>query len=774
MSTTPTAALSAGENVAQNVLESITDGFAAVDSDWRFVYINEPGLKILSPLRKTRENLLGRSIWTEMPQVVGTMIEEHYRRAMRDQVTVAFELYYEPIARWLFIRVYPSALGLSVYFLDIHERKQQEQRLTQLSAQLAEQTQMFDTTLSHIDDFAYVFDLQGRFVFINRALLDLWGLKLEQAVGKNFHELNYPTDLATRLQQEIAQVISTKARIANVTPYTSPTGKEGYYEYIFRPVFGLDGEVRLVAGSTRDITVHKRTERALRDSEERFRNLADNIGQFAWIAEPDGTFIWFNRRWTEYTGLTLEQMNTPAASIVQHPDHASRVAAKFKQHVRDGLDWEDVFPLRGRNGEYRWFLSRAFPIRDDRGAILSWFGTNTDITDLRAAREAAERANHAKDDFLAALSHELRTPLNPVLLIATEAAANPDLPPAVRSDFEAIARNVTLEAQLIDDLLDLTRITHGKVALNLQPIDLHTVIRDAVETVSAEIDAKHIQLELELTERAPVVLGDAVRLQQVFWNIIRNAVKFTPQGGRVCIRSTRAPGESSVTLEITDNGIGMTIDELGRLFNAFAQGDHAGTGGSHRFGGLGLGLAISRALIELHAGRIEARSDGPNCGSTFEVELPVIAGDSRPPFRVTTHSRSPHIESATAIRILLVEDHEPTRLTLKQLLLRRHYEVSAAGTVQEARALAQAGRFDLLVSDIGLPDGDGCALMEELRERYKLSGIALTGYGMEDDVDRCKRAGFTTHLIKPIRIQALDEALNQLAPTAAVLRLNAP
>jgi PAS domain S-box-containing protein len=529
---------------------------------------------------------------------------------------------------------------------DFPERKQPEREVLELSRRLAEQTAFLDTTLSHINDFAYIFDRDGRFVFVNQALLNLWGLKLEEAVGKNFFELKYPAELATRLHQEIQQVVDTGKGITNQTPYTSTSGHEGYYEYIFRPVPAPDGSIKLVAGSTRDITEHKRTEQALRESQEQYRKLA----------------------------------------------------------------------------------------------------------------EAAARANQAKDDFLAALSHELRTPLSPVLLIATEGAANPDLPPAVRADFQVIARNVTLETQLINDLLDLTRITHGKTALSAEAIDLHAAVREALDTVMGDIREKALQLTLDLAAPAATVQGDSVRLQQVFWNIIRNAAKFTPEGGQVTIRSAVDAARGEVSVRIDDSGIGMTPAEIGRVFNAFEQGDHAGKAGSHRFGGLGLGLAISRMLVELHSGRLEAASAGAGQGSSFTVTLPLAAeATGRAPAGAagTPLAASP----ARPLRILLVEDHEPTRVALLQLLRRRHHDVTAAGSLAQARALFSEPAFGLLISDIGLPDGDGYMLMSEMRARFGTRGIALTGYGMEDDIARCRAAGFVAHLIKPIRVQTLDEAL---------------
>jgi CheY-like chemotaxis protein len=361
--------------------------------------------------------------------------------------------------------------------------------------------------------------------------------------------------------------------------------------------------------------------------------------------------------------------------------------------------------------------------------------------------------------------------LNPVLLLASEAAEDQSLPPAVRGDFATIRKNVELEARLIDDLLDLTRITRGKLPLDMQPHDLHVILRDAMATVQAEAERKAIAIQLRLNAADSMVLGDAVRLQQIFWNVLKNAVKFTPEGGKVVVNTRVATETGDMTVEVVDTGIGMTPSELERIFDAFSQGDHAGGGGSHRFGGVGLGLAISRMLVELHHGSIRADSAGRNCGATFSIELPLIGKDSRSPIPLTaganesisTELAAPEISVALKGRVLLIEDHAPTRLTLQQLLLRRNYEVVAAGSVAEARELVSREHVDFVVSDIGLPDGNAYDLMAELRARLGLTGIALTGYGMESDIARSHAAGFVIHLTKPLRIQSLDEALNRLA-----------
>ncbi len=382
---------------------------------------------------------------------------------------------------------------------------------------------------------------------------------------------------------------------------------------------------------------------------------------------------------------------------------------------------------------------------------------------LKLAHEEALAASRAKDDFLAALSHELRTPLNPVLLVASDAVQNPQLSAGTRADFEMIRRNVELEARLIDDLLDLTRITRGKLSLDWHSLDVHDALREAVNTVRASAEKKQIGVALDFHAGEHIVSGDAIRLQQVFWNVLKNAVKFTPEGGKISVKTFTK--DDALFIEISDTGIGMNSEELARAFDAFSQGDHA-EGGSHRFGGLGLGLAISRMLIALHSGSIHASSEGRGRGATFLIQLPLertaksdgALPSAKSPARISRSALSART-NVEPLRILLVEDHEPTRLALANLLARRRHEVVTADSLSEARAAAGKQHFDVLISDIGLPDGSGYDLMAECRERYGLQGIALTGYGMEQDVARSQKSGFVAHLTKPVRMEALDNAL---------------
>ena len=371
-------------------------------------------------------------------------------------------------------------------------------------------------------------------------------------------------------------------------------------------------------------------------------------------------------------------------------------------------------------------------------------------TNLELAEKA--RSNLAKDQFLAMLSHELRTPLTPVLASALALESEPALPQDVHESLHMIRRNVELEARLIDDLLDLTRIDQGKVQLNFEVVDAHTLLQNALEICQAEIDRKHLRRSINLGARKVHLRADPARLQQVFWNLINNAVKFTPSDGQISI-STSNTSKGELRVEIADTGLGIESETLPRIFDAFEQG------GRTQLGGLGLGLAISKALVEAHEGTITAQSAGQNKGSTFTLIFPT----SEKAVAQIAPAVSPKLPAHLAMRILLVEDHEDSNRSLTNLLRRRGYHVQSALNFQSALDLGTKGEFDVLISDLALPDGSGIDLMQTLQSTRPLLGIALTGFGMEDDVRKSREAGFQHHLVKPIDLNKLDLLIQESA-----------
>jgi len=519
--------------------------------------------------------------------------------------------------------------------------------------------------------------------------------------------------------------------------------------------------------------LHARTLQDLQESEDRFRALADNIAQLAWMTDATGWIFWYSRRWYDYTGTALEQMQGLGWQQVQHPEHVDRVVAKWKRCIKIGEPWEDTFPLRGKDGSYRWFLSRAVPIRDEQGNVLRWCGTNTDITDRlkaeaererllageKAAREEAERANRVKDEFLAVLSHELRTPLNPILGWAKLLRSNCLTPEKQRYALETIERNAKLQTQLIEDLLDVSGILQGKVSLNIVPVDLAGAIGAAIETVRLSAQVKSIQISTEFALNIGLVLGDGGRLQQVMWNLLSNAVKFTSPSGKIAVKLDRIDNDAQIT--VTDTGKGIAADFLPYVFDYFRQADSTIT---RKFGGLGLGLAIVRHLVELHGGTVKSDSPGEGQGATFTVRIPLMPVQ---PETIPAPTAPESSFNLSGIRVLAVDDDADARDLVVFLLEDCGASVTAVANAADALVALTVSVPDVLLSDIGMPDTDGYMLLRQVRALPPEQGglvpaIALTAYAGEIDYQQALAAGFQRHISKPLDPDKLVQVMLDL------------
>jgi PAS domain S-box-containing protein len=438
----------------------------------------------------------------------------------------------------------------------------------------------------------------------------------------------------------------------------------------------------------------------------------------------------------------------------------------MQQAARLGQGVHDVeMDIVHDDGTVFALLESAAPLIDAEGQVRGSVGAFLDITELKKtrqqliqARDTAEAASRAKDLFLAMLSHELRTPLAPALLALSALLEDERTPETLREELGVVLQGIALEARLVDDLLDATRVGAGKLRLVMQRVDVHDVVRQAVALCRRDVDAAGVELRLELEETIEShVRADAVRLQQVLWNLLKNACKFTPAGGIVSIRSRFLPGASSdgpgrVVIEVHDTGVGMEPGLIDRIFDPFEQGGE----GLHRPGGLGLGLAIARTIAEAHGGQLRASSGGPGQGSVFTLELPTAPAASPP----ASPTGPPDGARPLPRRLLLVEDDPATSTVLARLLRRRGAEVTAARGLREARAAAENAEFDLIISDLGLPDGSGLELARWLALRGgRTPSIALSGYGSEEDIRRSLEAGFAAHLTKPVDIRTLEAAI---------------
>ena len=417
-------------------------------------------------------------------------------------------------------------------------------------------------------------------------------------------------------------------------------------------------------------------------------------------------------------------------------------------------------PLKDKSGVTHFLDINLLRLQGAKETVQGVLYLVEDKTRDVTLRQELIAANAAKDQFLAQLSHELRSPLTPVIAMVGELEAEvPDSEP-VREALEVVRRNVELEARLIDDLLDITRISKGKLQLSFEPISIHQILQRAYEICRNEIEAKNLEVNFGLRASHTYVEGDPARLQQVFWNLIKNSVKFTPEKGRISIE-TLNPAPDKIEVRVIDTGIGIEPETIHKIFDAFEQGQSDIT---RRFGGLGLGLTISKTLIDAHGGRIHVQSSGKNRGAMFTVELNTIES----PIERDGHAedrpadRKPDAALASHRRVLLVDDHYDTCLGMKRMLERRGYQITIAHSAEQAVEKVRTQEFDLLISDIGLPDRSGYDLMREVRVNKHLPGIALSGFGSEHDVNQAREAGFAEHLTKPINFERLEKTIQSL------------
>jgi PAS domain S-box-containing protein len=515
---------------------------------------------------------------------------------------------------------------------------------------------------------------------------------------------------------------------------------------------------------TRDLTERKEAEEKLRASEEQFRLLVDNVDEYAiYLLDSLGNVASWNAGAQRIKGYTASEIVGKSFACFYTAEDVSAgrpqrnlELAREHGHARDQS-------LRVRKDGSTFHAEVVLTaLRDEAGNLRAFSKVTRDITDHIQRREAetakiaAEKANKAKDDFLAALSHELRTPLTPALAAASYLVDNAEnLPSEFSEELDTIRRNVQLEARLIDDLLDLTRVTSGKVDLRFECVDAHACVREALEITQSVISEKGLKLSTSLAAENHHIWADSVRIQQVFWNLINNAVKFTGPGGRIEIRTSNNENDC-FEFAITDTGIGIETERQHLIFAGFEQGNSSL---ARQFGGLGLGLAISKHLIDLHDGTITVESRGRSYGAIFRVTLDTVAdtmSDEHQPMLV------PH-KAAKALRILLVEDHGDTRRTLSRLLTHFGHEISVADSTQSAKDIVDTKEFDVVLSDIGLPDGSGYDVITHAKQKQPIKGVALTGFGMDEDIRKSKEAGFDFHLTKPVDFAELRTVLGQLA-----------
>jgi PAS domain S-box-containing protein len=644
---------------------------------------------------------------------------------------------------------------------DNQERHGQAAReLAAMADESERRRRLYETVLSNTPDLVYVFDLEHRFTYANAVLLQMWGRTFEESVGKTCWELGYEPWHAAMHDREIEQVKATKAPIRGEVPFDGTFGRR-IYDYIFVPILGPDGEVEAIAGTTRDVTERKRFEEELKGSELRFRTITNAMPQMVWTALPDGTIDYHNERFYDFVGLPAGTAEgTTWAEDLLHPDDREAGHARWAHSVATGEAYEITYRIRHHSGEYRWILARGLALRNEGGEIVKWLGTDTDIHAAKLTEEALQTANHRKDEFLAMLAHELRNPLAPISAAAQVLRLAPNNADKVRQYSEVISRQVSHMTTLVNDLLDVSRVTRGMVQLEKAPVDVKQVVTSAAEQVHPLVEAGRHTLALQLGSAPASVLGDRARLIQVTANLLANAAKYTPAGGHITLSLEVSDGV--VRIAVSDNGNGIEPALLPHVFDLFVQGKRTP---DRAQGGLGLGLALVKNIVAMHGGQAGVHSDGPGRGSRFTVELPAAGQLPRP-----AAPPPPALAAAArALRIMLVDDNVDAAATLSALLGAAGHHVQTINDPRDVVGAALAEPPDVFILDIGMPLIDGHELARQLRAQPALSGalyLALTGYGQSSDRESSRQAGFDRHFVKPVEAARLLAALEAQAGAA--------
>lgn len=605
----------------------------------------------------------------------------------------------------------------------------------------------FDKPADYLPDAAVcqiVQDADGgrRIVSISAGIETMLGIKASDVVADPFtlYGLIVPEDLAGVVASEAE---ATRARTVMDCQFRQHTRSGDIRRMRWRSAPRVVGNTLVWDGQITDITADYKELKALRKNERRFRRMGDSLPVLIWLAGADRKCIWFNRRWLEFTGQTLEQavQNGWAGGI--HPEDRERCEREFVAACAAGQPFATEYRLRRQDGTYRWVLDNGVPLRGTEEAYFGFIGSCVDITDRKQMEEALRQADRRREDYLAMLAHELRNPLTPLRNGLYVLSRQPDDAQVVTDTRAMMARQVENMGRIVDDLLDAARVARGKVTIRKSRLDLTDVVRTAVEDRRAVAEGAGIRLVFAAPSGPVWVDADPTRLSQVLDNLIHNAIKFTPRDGMITVTSS-ADGQTAA-VSVRDNGTGIEKAMLPHLFEVFSQADRSL---DRSPGGLGLGLALVKGLVELHGGTVEAHSDGPGTGSEFIVRL---ARAPEPP-ALTEVPTSPS-SVGRKFRVLVVEDNPDSAESLRMLLDLSGYEVEVANT--GPAGVEAAGRFrpHAVVCDIGLPGLDGYQVAQILRKQPELAGtrlIAVSGYGRPEDVEKARRAGFNNHMTKPV------------------------
>lgn len=631
------------------------------------------------------------------------------------------------------------------------------------SAQLLLSENRFRLMVESVEDYAiFMVDLQGKITSWNRGSERLTGYTEAEALGQHFSMLYPREDLNAEHALYELSMARKNGRYEEEGLRVRKDGSRYYAQIQVWPMEDKSGAIIGFVKITRDITARRQAEQALKESEAKFRTITDAMPQMVWSTQPNGNHDYFNEQWYRYTGAHEGTTDGALWNSMLHPDDQDRASRVWQRSLDTGETYEIQYRLRHFSGDYRWTLGRALPVRDEAGTIVRWMGTLTDIHEQKKAEEALKDAAQRKDEFLAMLAHELRNPLAPVrnstFLLRRQLDSEDE---RVTNALGVIERQVRHMTCLIDDLLDVARISRGKIEIRKENVDLIEVVRHTVEDFETDYQDKGVHLQLDIACWSLWLEGDRTRVAQAIGNLLHNALKFTDSGGRVMVSVAREgtsteglTGAGIAIIRVADSGVGIDAGITGDLFNPFIQ---ANQGLARSKGGLGLGLALVKGFVELHGGTVEAHSDGPGRGSVFTLRLPLMR----------RRSQSPKVDELAKaqrrLRILLIDDNPDMLQTLNALLLMEGHEVTTAEDGESGLEIIRTTGPDLVLCDIGLPGLlDGYAVARAVRADPHLATmnlVALSGYGQERDRQRAKDSGFDNHLLKPLNFGELAEVI---------------
>ena len=747
----------------QIVTESMSASIVHCSRDFKYLWVSK---SYADWLGLPADEMAGRPISEILGRGAFEQLRPRIEQALAGQ-RVQFEEVIEVKRlgrRWLHI-IYTPTLGADGAvdgwvgaIVDMTQRRQVEEALRQSE-------ERFARFMQFLPGSAWIKDLDGRYVFANDAAVNIFDRPRELLYGKNDREV-FPAREADQFADNDRQALASQTGVELVETLKQSDGIVHHSLVSKFPILGADLKPTFVGGIAIDITDRLQSERVRAESEQRFRQLAENINEVFWMVDSaTSEVLYISPAYERIWGRTCQSLRERPMSFLDavHLDDLERVRRDAFERRRRAAPIDDEYRIVTPQGEVKWIRNRAFPVKDDNGRVYRLAGIAEDITEKKGAEEALKDADRRKDEFLATLAHELRNPLAPICNAVELLESARDHPQISQQACSVLKRQLAHLVRLIDDLLEVSRITRGKLQLRKERIELAAAIHSAVEATRPLIDAAGHELTVALPSEPILLDADSTRLSQIFSNLLNNAAKYAEKAGHIWL-TAQANGEQ-VRISVRDTGIGIAPEHLSHIFEMFSQAVPAL---ERSQGGLGIGLALVRGLVDLHGGKIEARSDGPGLGSEFIVHLPLAA----PLLPADAAGQFPETEKLSRqiskSRILVVDDNADTTATLAMLLERTGHDVHVAHDGLEAVHAVAAFQPHVVLLDIGLPKMNGFEVAQRIRQDLdgrQMTLVAVTGWGQQEDRRRAIEAGFDHHLTKPVEIGRLLQLLASVTPT---------